>query len=156
MVTSIFSNNCVKVFSRIYFKDSVQRKLRWVENGVNRSVGALDCGAGHSFVVLFRFHLGFAIFPFLVCTVKIIGVFWINRWSGASNITPLLNWHYIAATANFIGTAWHSALIGEAGERLPHLQAKRGKFVAPIQSFCWFFFMFTALRLLAEYESQNK
>jgi hypothetical protein len=54
-------------------KGSVQRKLRWVENGVNRSVGDSDCGAGHSFVVLFRFHLGFAIFLFPVCTVKIIG-----------------------------------------------------------------------------------
>ncbi len=32
-------------------KGSVQGKLRWVENGVNRSVGASDCGAGHSFVV---------------------------------------------------------------------------------------------------------
>ncbi len=48
-------------------------------NGVNRSVGALDCGAGHSFVVLFGFHLDFAIFPFPVSTVKIIGEFWINR-----------------------------------------------------------------------------
>jgi hypothetical protein len=61
------------------FKGNVQRKLRWVENGVNRSVGASDCGAGHSFVVLFGFHLGFAIFPFPVSTVKIIGEFWINR-----------------------------------------------------------------------------
>jgi hypothetical protein len=32
-------------------KGSVQRKLRWVENGVNRSVGASDCGAGHCFVI---------------------------------------------------------------------------------------------------------
>ncbi len=47
-------------------KGSVQGKLRWVENCVNRSVGASDCGAGHSFVVLFRFHLGFTIFPFPV------------------------------------------------------------------------------------------
>jgi hypothetical protein len=60
-------------------KGSVQRKLRWVENGVNRSVGASDCGAGHSFVVLFGFHLDFAIFPFPVSTVKILGEFWINR-----------------------------------------------------------------------------
>jgi hypothetical protein len=58
------------MFSKL--KGSVQRKLSWVENGVNRSVGASDCGAGHSFVVLFRFHLGFALFPFPVCTVKII------------------------------------------------------------------------------------
>jgi hypothetical protein len=61
------------------FKGSVQRKLRWVENGVYRSVGASDCGAGHSFVVLFRFHLAFAIFPFLVSTGQIIGEFWKNR-----------------------------------------------------------------------------
>jgi hypothetical protein len=51
----------------------------WVENGLNRSVGASDCGAGHSFVILFGFHLGFAIFPFLVSTAQIIGEFWINR-----------------------------------------------------------------------------
>ncbi len=56
-------------------KGSVQQKLRWVKNGVNRSVGASDCGAGHSFVVLFGFHLDFAIFPFPVSTVKIIGEF---------------------------------------------------------------------------------
>jgi hypothetical protein len=55
------------------FKGSVQRKLRWVENGVNRSVGASDCGAGRSFVILFGFHLGFAIFPFPVSTAQIIG-----------------------------------------------------------------------------------
>ncbi len=60
-------------------KGNVQRKLRWVENGVNRSVGASNCGAGHSFVVLFGFHLGFVIFLFLVSTVKIIGEFWITR-----------------------------------------------------------------------------
>jgi hypothetical protein len=47
-----------------HIKGSVQRKLRWVENGVNKSVGASDCGAGHSFVVLFGFHLGFTIFHF--------------------------------------------------------------------------------------------
>jgi hypothetical protein len=63
----------------IDFKGSVQQKLRWVENDVKRSVEASDCGAGHSFVVLFRFRLGFAIFPFPVSTVKIIGEFWINR-----------------------------------------------------------------------------
>ncbi len=54
-------------------KGSVQRKLRWVENGVNRSAGASDCGAGCSFVILFGFHLGFAIFPFPVSTAQIIG-----------------------------------------------------------------------------------
>jgi hypothetical protein len=61
--------------SESVLKDSVQRKLRWVKNGVNRSVGASDCGAGRSFVVLFGFHLGFAIFPFLVSTAQIIGEF---------------------------------------------------------------------------------
>jgi hypothetical protein len=60
-------------------RTDLKRKLRWVENGVNRSVGASDCGAGHSFVVLFGFHLAFAIFPFPVSTVKIIGEFWTNR-----------------------------------------------------------------------------
>jgi hypothetical protein len=60
-------------------KGSVQRKLRWVKNDLNRSVGASDCGAGHSFVVLFGFHLGFTIFPFPVSTVQIIGKFWKNR-----------------------------------------------------------------------------
>jgi hypothetical protein len=69
-----------EVFPRMpHLKGSVQRKLRWVENGVNRSVGASDCGAGHSFVVLFGFHLGFAIFPFPVSTARIISEFWINR-----------------------------------------------------------------------------
>jgi hypothetical protein len=60
-------------------KGSVQRKLRWVENGVNRRVGASDCGAGNSFVVSFGFHLDFAIFPFPVSTTQIIGEFWQNR-----------------------------------------------------------------------------
>jgi hypothetical protein len=32
----------------VKFKGSVQRKLRWVENGVNRSVGASDCGCSGS------------------------------------------------------------------------------------------------------------
>ncbi len=62
-----------KVLFKRVFKGSVQRKLRWVENGVNRSVGASDCGAGRSFVFLFGFHLGFAIFPFPVSTAQIIG-----------------------------------------------------------------------------------
>jgi hypothetical protein len=49
-------------------KGSVQQKQRWVENVVTRSVGASDCGAGHSFVVLFGFHIDFTIFPFPVST----------------------------------------------------------------------------------------
>jgi hypothetical protein len=60
-------------------KGSVQRKLRWVENDVTRSIGAWDCGAGHSFVILLGFHLGFTIFQFPVSTVKILGDFWSNR-----------------------------------------------------------------------------
>jgi hypothetical protein len=64
------------MFEIIAFKGSVQRKLRWVKNGVNRSVGASDCGAGHSFVVLFGFHFDFTIFQFPVSTAKFIGEFW--------------------------------------------------------------------------------
>ncbi len=67
------------VHGMFILKGSVQRKLRWVENGVNRSVGASDCGAGHSFVVLFRFRLGFDIFPLPASTAQIIGDFWKNR-----------------------------------------------------------------------------
>jgi adenosine deaminase len=67
-----YVNIIMDIFTIMYIKGSVQRKLRWVENGVNRSVGTSDCGAGHSFVVLFGFHLGFAIFPFPVSTAKII------------------------------------------------------------------------------------
>ncbi len=50
-------------------------------------------------------------------------------------------WRYIAETTNIIGTVWHSALIGEAGERSPHLQAKGSEFVAPIRSFPGFFYV---------------
>jgi hypothetical protein len=67
------------VFTSLFVKGSVQRKLRWVKNGVNISIGALDCGAGHSFVVLFGFHLGFAVFLFPVSTAHNIGKFWKNR-----------------------------------------------------------------------------
>jgi hypothetical protein len=65
--------------NEIALKGSVQRKLRRVENDVNRSVGTSDCGAGHSFVFLFGLHLGFTIFPFPVSTDQIIGEFWYNR-----------------------------------------------------------------------------
>jgi hypothetical protein len=63
----------------VLLKGSVQQKLRWVEKGVNRSIGASDCGAGHSFVVLFGFHLDFFIFPFPNSTAQIIGKFWKKR-----------------------------------------------------------------------------
>jgi hypothetical protein len=71
-------------------KGSVQRKLRWVENGVNRSVGASDCGAGHSFIVLFSFHRGFSIFPFPVSTAEFIGEFWKNKRSAMSDVAPIV------------------------------------------------------------------
>jgi hypothetical protein len=86
-------------------KGSVQRKLRWVKNGVNRSVGASDCGAGHSFVV-FRFHLGFTIFPFPVSTAKFIGIFWKNKRSATSDVAPIVlalyrirYWRYVDSCA---------------------------------------------------------
>jgi hypothetical protein len=69
-------------------KGSVQQKLRWVENGVNRSVGASDCGAGHSFVVLFIFHFDFTIFLFPVSTAEFIVEFWTNKQSATSNVAP--------------------------------------------------------------------
>ncbi len=64
-------------------------------------------------------------------------------------------WRCIAATDNIIGAAQNTVLIGKAGERSAHLQAKRSEFVAPIRSFHGFF-MFAALHLLAKYELQNK
>jgi hypothetical protein len=67
----IFSNMSHITCFQQRLKGNVQRKLRWVENGVNRNIRASDCGAGHSFVVLFGFHLGFAIFPFPVSILKL-------------------------------------------------------------------------------------
>ncbi len=137
-------------------KGSVQWKLSWVENGAIRSVGASDCGAGHSFVVLFTFHLGFAIFPFPVSTVQFTGEFWINRWSGASDVAPIelalyschsyYYWRWVAFGAKRRSGGMECSL---------HLKAKQDEFVAPIRSFRGFF-MFAALRLLAEHESQDQ
>jgi hypothetical protein len=95
------SNHCTMVTYALCtkrpFKGSVQRKLRWVENGVIRTKGASDYGAGHSFVVLFVFHLDFTIFLFPVTTTQIIGEFWQNRWSGTSDVAlivlALYRWH---------------------------------------------------------------
>ncbi len=119
------SRGCIWWMCVHEIKGNVQRKLRWVENGVNRSVGASDCGAGHSFVVLFGFHLGFAIFPFPVSTVQIIGEFWINRWSGASDVTPIelaldschsyYYWRCVAFGANRQSGVTLAAPIGEVG-----------------------------------------
>jgi hypothetical protein len=108
-------------------KGSVQRKLSWVENGVNRSVQASDCGAGHSFVGFFGFHLGFAIFPVPVSTVQFIGEFWINRWSGESDVVPIelalytgschsyYYWRWVAFGANRRSGGMLAAPKGEAG-----------------------------------------
>ncbi len=61
-------------------------------------------------------------------------------------------WRYIAENANIIGAAWLTALIGEAGKRSPHLQANSQRQYEVFADF----FMFAALRLLAEYESQHQ
>jgi hypothetical protein len=84
-------------------KGSVQWKLRWVKSGVNRSVGASHCGAGTSFVVLFRFHLGFNWFPFPVSTASFKGEFGNNKGSGTSAVASLVLGRYVEAIANFIG-----------------------------------------------------
>jgi hypothetical protein len=85
-------------------KGSVQRKLRWVENGVNRSVGAWDSGAGHSFVVLFRFRLDFAIFPFPVSTAEFVGEFWTNKRSATSGVALIQLALYIIRYWRYVDT----------------------------------------------------
>ncbi len=67
-------------------KGSVQWKLRWVYNGFNLYVWAWDCGAGRFYVVLFRFHLAFIIFPFPVSTAQLIGEFSKTRRSATSDV----------------------------------------------------------------------
>ncbi len=135
------------------FKGSVQRKLRWVKNGVNRSIVTLDCGAGHSFVVLFRFHLGFVIFPFPVSTVQIMSEFWINRWSGASNVAPIL----LALQSCHSCYYWRCVAFGanrRRGGTLATRISKPGQICSANKKFL--FFMFAALRLLVEHESQDQ
>ncbi len=73
------STQSVLVLPRIYLKGDVQRKLRWVENGVIRRVWASHCGAGYYFVDLGGLHHVYAFFPFPVSTGQIIGLFWKNR-----------------------------------------------------------------------------
>ncbi len=65
------------------------------------------------------------------------------------------NWHYIAATANIIGAAWHQALIGAAGE-LSRISSQSGANSQRQYEVLADFFMFSVLRLLAEYKSQDK
>jgi hypothetical protein len=50
-----------KTFINSYLKGIVQRKLRWVESGVNRWVVLQYWGAGHYFLILKRHHLQFRI-----------------------------------------------------------------------------------------------
>ncbi len=56
-------------------KGSVQRKLTWVENGVNGWILAFDCGAGHYFDFLIRRHIVLNLFPFPLRTEKLLGEF---------------------------------------------------------------------------------
>jgi hypothetical protein len=71
-------------------KGSVQRKLRWVETGVNRWAWASDRGAGKYFIVKVSLHLVLSLFPFQVSTTQFIGELWNNRWSGVSVLAPVL------------------------------------------------------------------
>jgi hypothetical protein len=96
-----------RIFMELFeLKGSVQRKLRWVENGVNRCVWAWDCGAGRFYVVLLRLHLVFTVFPFPVSTAEFIGEFWKNKRSATSDVAPIvlaLNiiryWRYVDSCA---------------------------------------------------------
>jgi hypothetical protein len=72
MSSSILGNYSLKV-------TSVLRKLRWVENGVNRWVGTSDRGAGHYFVDLVGAHLDFTLFPCQVSTAQFTVKFLNNR-----------------------------------------------------------------------------
>jgi hypothetical protein len=89
-------------------KGSVQRKLSWVNSGVNRCVGALDRGAGHAFVVFFGFHLGFTFFPFPVPTDQFTGKFGSDKWSITSDVAPIV-------LALISIHTWFLPPIGEAG-----------------------------------------
>jgi hypothetical protein len=89
-------------------KGSVQRKLSWVNSGVNRCLGALDRGAGHAFVVLFGFHLGFTYFPFPVPTAEFTGEFGSDKWSSTSDVAPIV-------LALISIHTWFLPAIGEAG-----------------------------------------
>ncbi len=51
-----------------------------------------------------------SLFPFPVSTTQFIGKFWNNRWSGMSDLAPVL----LALYSNNIGAAMRPALIGEA------------------------------------------
>jgi hypothetical protein len=94
-------------------KGSVQRKLRWVENGLNPLVHNLDRGARHYFFIFVHLHLFLTIFPFLVSTAEFIGEFWAKKRSATSNVAPTV----LALYSMFIGATSLPALKGEA-ERL--------------------------------------
>ncbi len=48
-------------------KGIVQRKVRWVESGVNQWLVLYCCGAGHFFLILKEHHLGFCKKRFHLC-----------------------------------------------------------------------------------------
>ncbi len=92
--------------------------------------------------ILLSFYFDFILVLPYFCFRSVLSKLWASSrsLSEAMRATQRLqNWRYIAATATIIGAAWHSALIGEAGERSPHLQAKRGEFLAPMRCFRGFF-----------------
>jgi hypothetical protein len=82
-------------------------------------VGAWNSGTGHSFVVLFRFRLGFAIFPFPVSTAEFLGEFWKNKRSATSDVAPIQLALYIIRYWRYV-------------DPCAYLKAKRGAFAAPI------------------------
>jgi hypothetical protein len=71
-----------------------------------------------------------------------------------SNVPPT-EWRYIAATAEIIAAAWHPALISKAGNARAPI-GEEGQICSANKKFSQIFFIFTALRLLVEYESQGQ
>jgi hypothetical protein len=103
---SVFTHICeIPLPNLQHFKGSVQRKLRWVENGVDPRVQALDHGAGHYFLVLVRLHLVLTILYFRFRSV--LPNLWTNRRSATSGVAPTYR--------NVIGATLLPALKGEAG-----------------------------------------
>jgi hypothetical protein len=87
-------------------KGSVQRKLRWVETGVNQWVWASDRSAGQYFIVKVSLHLLLSLFPFPVSTTQFIGEFWTNKQSVTGDVAPTVlalyrmrYWRYVAPCA---------------------------------------------------------
>jgi hypothetical protein len=57
-----------------FLKGTVQRKLRGVQNGINRKVLLLTCGAGHLFQFFFSLHPLISIKQLSATTAERIGV----------------------------------------------------------------------------------